>query len=64
MDLKCGWDFNRKSDREEAMRNIRKERPALVIGSPPCTMFSAVENENQGCETTTVKAGGLRRLDT
>jgi hypothetical protein len=34
------WDFTKASDRAAALRQIRAERPALVIGSPPCTMFS------------------------
>jgi hypothetical protein len=34
------WDFTKACDRAAALRQIRSERPALVIGSPPCTMFS------------------------
>jgi len=34
------WDFTQACDRAAALRQIRSERPALVIGSPPCTMFS------------------------
>ena len=33
------WDFLKESDRREARRRIREERPYLVIGSPPCTDF-------------------------
>ena len=34
------WDFTKACDRAAVFRQIRSERPALVIGSPPCTMFS------------------------
>ncbi len=34
------WDFTRPSDRKRAWDRIRAEEPYLVVGSPPCTMFS------------------------
>ena len=34
------WDFRRAEDRARARRQISKEKPYLVIGSPPCTSFS------------------------
>ncbi len=34
------WNFTKACDRAAVFRQIRSERPALVIGSPPCTMFS------------------------
>ena len=30
------WNFLREADRREARRRVKKEHPALVIGSPPC----------------------------
>jgi hypothetical protein len=37
------WDFTRPSDRKRAWERIREERPFLVVGSPPCTMFSRLQ---------------------
>ena len=51
-DLRCdangvAWDFRRKADRQRAREQIRRERPFLLIGSPPCTAFSAVQALNR-----------------
>ncbi len=37
------WDFTRPSDRKRALERIRAEEPFLVVGSPPCTMFSRLQ---------------------
>jgi hypothetical protein len=37
------WDFRRPRDRKRAWDRIRAERPFLVVGSPPCTMFSRLQ---------------------
>ena len=37
MDLLTGWNFELKSDRDRAIRQIDEEKPMFVIGSPPCT---------------------------
>ena len=42
-DLTNGWDFNLKEHREEARRRIKIECPYLLIGSPPCTYFSMLQ---------------------
>ena len=34
------WDFNKRSDRNEARRLIDEKQPQWLIGSPPCTPFS------------------------
>jgi hypothetical protein len=34
------WDFSKPGDRKRAIARIRAEEPFLVVGSPPCTMFS------------------------
>ena len=44
MDKLAGWDFNKEGDRREAIDYIRRERPLWVIGCPPCTMFSQLQN--------------------
>ena len=42
-DLRSGWDYDREADQREAWRRIRTEDPLFIIGSPPCTMFSALQ---------------------
>ena len=43
------WDFRRAEDRARARRLIAEEQPYLVIGSPPCTVFSRLNiNLNKG----------------
>jgi hypothetical protein len=37
------WDFTRPSDRKRAWDRLRAEKPFLVVGSPPCTMFSQLQ---------------------
>ena len=44
MDLLTGWDFSRPAHREAARKYIQRARPKLLIGSPMCTMFSALQN--------------------
>ena len=43
-DLGTGWNFNLAEDRREAEAYIIAKEPLLVIGSPQCTMFSALQN--------------------
>ena len=47
MDLLTGWNFELKSDRDRAIRQIDEEKPMLVIGSPPCTYFSMLQELNK-----------------
>ena len=37
-DLLNGWDLSRPEDQAEATKIILRDKPALVVGSPPCTM--------------------------
>ena len=43
MDLRTGYDFSRKEDQERARQQIREEGPMLLVGSPECKMFSALQ---------------------
>ena len=43
MDLTTGWDFRRAGDRRKAERYIDEHKPKLLVGSPMCTMFSALQ---------------------
>ena len=38
------WNFLLAADRREALARIREQRPYLVIGSPPCTAFSRLND--------------------
>ena len=42
------WDFTKKSCREKAMELVRQDKPYLLIGSPPCTKFSILQNLVRG----------------
>ena len=35
------WDFNRREDRKLARQLIRDKQPQWIVGSPPCTAYSA-----------------------
>ena len=43
MDLQNGWDFDKSDHRRLATERIIKEKPILLIGSPPCTYFSMLQ---------------------
>ena len=42
------WDFSKASDRMRCWRLVKRDRPYLIIGSPPCTLFSALQNLSRG----------------
>ena len=44
LDLITGYDFNKKEDKERAWDIIKRDEPMLVVGSPECKMFSALQN--------------------
>ena len=46
LDLKNGWDFDKAADRREAVRKVLEDKPSLLIGSPPCTWFSMLQELN------------------
>jgi hypothetical protein len=43
MDIKHGFDFDLAADRKKAWKSILQDKPKLVIGSPPCTFFSRLQ---------------------
>ena len=43
MDLTTGWDFTKEEHRRKAWNRVRSEDPELIIGSPPCTFFSMLQ---------------------
>jgi hypothetical protein len=72
LDLDCGttfdlehdehgvkWDFLKADDRARCRKRIAEEQPFIVIGSPPCTMFSSLMISNR---KFMAPADGKRRL--
>ena len=53
------WDFRLESDRRKARAQIAREKPFLVIGSPPCTAFSILQALNKKRVTGAVRARQL-----
>ena len=47
MDIMNGYDFDIAADRKRCWDSIIKDEPMLVIGSPPCTMFSQLQELNK-----------------
>ena len=46
MDLRTGFDFTLEEDRARARKRCQSERPALLVGSPPCLAFSFIQRLN------------------
>ena len=44
----CGkpWDFTDPAQRDKAREMVTEQKPWLIIGSPPCTKFSILQNLN------------------
>ena len=38
------WDCRVAADRDWALRRLRRDRPAVVVVSPPCTLFSQLQH--------------------
>ena len=47
MDIKSGFDFDTAADRKRCWDSVIRDEPTLVIGSPPCTMFSRLQELNK-----------------
>ena len=47
MDVKHGYNFDLAADRAKAWKSIVEDAPMLVIGSPPCTFFSRLQELNK-----------------
>ena len=46
MDLKTEWDFSFRANRRRAIEAILHDDPWIIGGSPPCTMFSLLQQLN------------------
>ena len=47
MDIQNGYDFDLAADLKKAWDSIVTDKPKLVIGSPPCTFFSRLQELNK-----------------
>ena len=61
MDLTEGWDFNLEEHKTLAWKRIREEQPYVVVGSPPCTMFSVLQELNKSINKD--KPGWQQKFD-
>ena len=43
MDFTNGWDLSKHEHRAKALKNIQQEEPYCIIGSPPCTVISLLQ---------------------
>ena len=46
MDLRIGWDFTREVDRRKAWKQLDEEKAYLLVGAPPCKLFSTLQAMN------------------
>ena len=44
MDLTTGWNFSNPEHQKKAEDLIEQRKPQLLIGSPMCRMYSALQN--------------------
>ena len=42
------WDFDKSEVRARCRKLVRESRPAVIVGSPMCTMFSQLQRMNRG----------------
>ena len=61
LDLTNGFDFDTFADRKRAWDTVEKDEPLLIIGSPPCTYFSALQELNKHLHAG--DAQWMRRFD-
>ena len=47
MDIKNGYDFGLVNPQKKAWDSRIKDKPKLVIGSPPCTFLSCLQELNK-----------------
>ena len=61
-DLELGWDLLDKGMRQEVRKHIREIKPGLVVISPPCTLFSILQNLSVGKRNAESAKIFVRRL--
>ena len=55
------WDFTKKSDRMEALRIVKERKPMWLIGSPPCTAFSLLNEGLNYKKMDPVRVAAMRK---
>ena len=40
------WDLSLPNVQQKVLKMIREEKPQMIIGSPPCSLFSILQNGN------------------
>ena len=64
MDLTTGWDSNREDHRRMAEEYVETEKPLVVIGSPPCVVFSQLQTLVPDSERKAAQlAEGVRHME-
>ena len=64
MDLTTGWGFNLAEHRRQAEEYVDKEKPFVLIGSPPCVAFSQLQTFVKNNERKANKvAEGIRHME-
>ena len=46
LDLLTGWDLPVKAQQMKVWESVERDEPEVIIGSPPCTLFIALQNIN------------------
>ena len=44
--METGWNFNKMDHRISLVMVVKARKPLVLILSPPCTMFSTLQNLN------------------
>lgn len=57
MDLLNGYNFDSAEDRKRGEARQAKEKPALLVRSPMCTMFSVLQNLSEWNDKKEKKLG-------
>ena len=64
MDLTTGWDFNLAEHRRQAEEYVDREKPFVLIGSPPCVAFSQLQTFVKDSERKANQlAEGIRHME-
>ena len=55
------WDFNDPRKRAQAKKLVQDRKPRMLIGSPMCTAFSALQTLNRGAYSQGSGMNGFAR---
>ena len=57
------WDLSDAKVQARVKRMVMESKPLFVIGSPPCTAFSVMQNANKGKRDPKVVASEMREAE-